>query len=636
MSVKYNKEKNFSGNLRNYLKNNKYPLIITLIFFLSTSYVSFFIDNPPFSNDALFYFFAGEEILHGNRENVKIPNAPIGGPIIFSAMNKLFQDAYITIKVISLLSGSGIVFLSFFIIKNIFNFKIALVGQLLVSVNPKMHFQSIVPLNEILAVFLIFLSFYYITKKQLCITHLILAAIFVGFSFMIRYQALAIFIGFVIFLLIRDKKIRKNFLSSLLFFSFFLITISPLLTYNYITFGNIIDSDPSFQMLSWNKYQNPEWKEELIQNLDVKSSLNRIFSDLDLFVKNYFYNLFYHTPDRIFNFSFTIDNISPVPLIPFLGMLPILGGAIYSCKIKFKKNMLLFLIGITVATIILVLYIGDISIHFFAIIIIPILVIGILSINRIEKNFLPLLIPTVIFFLFISIVPITRGEHLFSIWLVFPTLTSIFIIETIPSIFTKKISSSQQKKIMKIVTVIVILLLLVNLAFSYKLMRMIEYNDKSYEGVLEEIYKIFVNNDDSFQHVGIESKQIGEILSKQEGIQNSYVMASGLFPAYYTNSKILYSHFTEGQKNETIDSFITRKNWSKYDYYISNISSIPPDRNDIYHPIPDYLVYIPSPLLERPYNLKILEDPTNPYIPSNFELIYKSNKTGAVVYKIQH
>src|SRR3989344_4516188 len=180
MNIGCDKERNFSENLRNYLKNNKYPLIITLIFFLSTSYVSFFIDNPPFSNDPLFYFFTGEEILHGNRENVKLLNAPMGGPIIFSVVNKLFQDAYITIKVISLLSGSGIVFLSFFIIKNIFNFKIALVGQLLVSVNPKMHFQSIIPLNEILAVFLIFLSFYYITKKQLCTTHLILAAIFLG------------------------------------------------------------------------------------------------------------------------------------------------------------------------------------------------------------------------------------------------------------------------------------------------------------------------------------------------------------------------------------------------------------------------------------------------------------------------
>ena len=113
-------------------------------------------------------------------------------------------------------------------------------------------------------------------------------------------------------------------------------------------------------------------------------------------------------------------------------------------------------------------------------------------------------------------------------------------------------------------------------------------------------------------------------------------MASGLFPVYYANSKVVYADFTEGNENESLESYITRKNWSEADYYFSNVSSFPSDRNDIFHPIPDYLLFIPLPQLEVPANLKILEDPTNPLIPSNFEPIFQSDKTGMVIYKINH
>lgn len=61
-----------------------------------------------------------------------------------------------------------------------------------------------------------------------------------------------------------------------------------------------------------------------------------------------------------------------------------------------------------------------------------------------------------------------------------------------------------------------------------------------------------------------------------------------------------------------------------------------------HNPIPDYLVYVPHDLLTiTPNNtqyedLKILSDPNNIKIPSNFQPIYKSNKTGIIVYKISH
>ena len=198
-----------------------------------------------------------------------------------------------------------------------------------------------------------------------------------------------------------------------------------------------------------------------------------------------------------------------------------------------------------------------------------------------------------------------------------------------------KLSSHQKKKIIKIITILIIIILLVNLGFSYKLFLMIEYDDKTYDGILEEIQKIFVEKK-SVRLVDNLSLEIKEVLGKQPDIQNSYVMATGLFPVYYANSKVVYANFTEGNENESLESYITRKNWSELDYYMSNVDSFPSDRNDIFHPIPDYLLFIPLPQLEIPTNLKILEDPTNPLIPSNFELIFQSDKTGMIIYKINH
>ena len=164
---------------------------------------------------------------------------------------------------------------------------------------------------------------------------------------------------------------------------------------------------------------------------------------------------------------------------------------------------------------------------------------------------------------------------------------------------------------------------------------MIEYNDKTYDGILEEIQKIFIEKK-SVRLIDNLSLEIKEVLGRQPDIQNSYVMASGSLPVYYANSKVLYAEFTEGNENESLESYITRKNWSELDYYMSNMNSFPSDRNDIFHPVPDYLLFIPSLGIERPSNLKILEDPTNPLIPSNFELIFQSDKTGMVIYKINH
>ena len=104
---------------------------------------------------------------------------------------------------------------------------------------------------------------------------------------------------------------------------------------------------------------------------------------------------------------------------------------------------------------------------------------------------------------------------------------------------------------------------------------------------------------------------------------------------YYCNCKLLFADFIEGDEKESLHSYITRENWSENEIFISNILSIPLDRNGVYKPVPDYLVYHPTVLLESPENLKILENPNHPKVKSYLELLYKS-KLGTLVYKINH
>ena len=632
------------GKSKKFFKSNKLPILVTVIFFLFTSYVSFFVDNPARGSDAMFYFFAGEQILFGDNENVKVPNAPIGGPVLFSSLNTVFHDPFLTIKIISLISGTGIVFLSFFIIKNFFNFKIAFLTQLIVAVNPKLHFQTIIPFNEIFPVFLVFLSFYYFTKTRILYNHLILAGILLGISFMIRYQTFPIVIGLLIFLLIRDKKFRKNLPLALLFASSFLAGCSPLLIYNYNTFDNLIDGDPNHFMITGVPLMHTEEWEKQVRIQD-ESFFSGITTDFNLFLKNYLFNLFYHNPDRIFNLSGGIDNISPIPAVPYIGIILIFGGVIYYLKPDYNRKLLFSLLLSAIAITVIISLLEILETYFFAIIIIPILALGIFSFKKIQKNFLPLFVVAITYFLMISIIPVVRAEYFFSIWIIFPVLTALFFLELIPRVAMRKKESKQinpknSTSVKTIIIISIILILCVNLAFSYKLMNMIEYGDKSFDGIIGEIKKIF-DYKKSGMHLGTEAKLIGDILSQQPNIENSYVMGGDWSLAHYCDCKLFFARYDEGDGNESLRSYITRENWSETEIYLSNMLSIPLDRNDIYKPVPDYLVYTPYVekfywgLVESHENLKILENPNDPRVKSYLELLYKS-KLGTLVYKINH
>ncbi len=193
-----------------------------------------------------------------------------------------------------------------------------------------------------------------------------------------------------------------------------------------------------------------------------------------------------------------------------------------------------------------------------------------------------------------------------------------------------------------IIIILVVAILLTNVGYSYKALMIWLYAD-TFDGITNEFLKLFQKRD--LTPKGLKYKQIGEMLGQQPNITDSYIMASENAYAHYANSKFLFSYFQEGKLNETLNEFITRENWSDYDIYFSNIHSLPGDRYDLNHPVPDYLIY-ESPnnrmkylfgnYTERFNANKILFEPNNPKIPPNFELIYHSIEAGVIVYKINH
>jgi len=599
-------------------------IIVVIVFFSITSYVAFIIDNPTQDHNLLFYYYAGKQTLYGDREDVYLHSAPIGWPVFLAFTNNVLNDVFITAKFISVFFATGIVFLSFYIIKNIFDKQLAILVQTLIAISPYFHTESIITHDEMLPVFLIFMSLYFITKKKLSNRDVTLCGIFLGFTYMLRYQALLIGVGYVIFFLIHYKKISLS--KTMLFLIFFIITISPLLIYNLLTFGTLIESDPTYYLLHNSKFQSPNWENNFVART---KSLDSVTLEInDIFFKNYFYNLFYHNPDRIFNFSGGIDNLSPMPFIPYVGILIILGGALITFKRPIRKKEILFLSTISFIILIFLLITDNLQ-YFFIAIIIPFLVLGVISIKEIEHNILPLLIPSICFFLIASIVQIHIPSDFFSMLLTLHTLTALFILKGIPKIIQFKKLSSKKTNWIKIAIIFIITIFIIsNLIFSYELQAMFLFNDNF---DWKDIFRI---NHNYVLTTPVTLKEIGDILSKEPDIKNKYIMSPDNNIVHYANAKYLYTNFREGNQNATISDFITRQSWSDFDIALSNMDSIPKDRYNKHHPVPDYLFYV-----SNEYNLdylKVLSDPTNPKIPKNFELIYKNDKSGFFVYKIKH
>ena len=392
-------------------------------------YVAFVHHTIWIEQDGIYYYFNGNEFFDGNSHNIQIIGAPIGTPVIYAVLDNLFGMPFEAAKSLSLISGTVIVLISYFITKNIFGAKVAIITQIIVAVNPKLHLLSISALNELMSIALIISSFYFLTKNELRNSDFVLMGILLGLSFMLRYQAILLILGIVIFLLIRNRKIRYNALKSGILILVFLTTASPILVFNYMTYENPMENDTSFYLLALFQFQNPEWRES-ISEMREEGLISLILEDPYLFAQNYFYNLFSHNPSKLFNFG-VLDNLSVFPPIPVLGFITVVLGFLYAIKISKDKTTWIAIAAFAI-TALLVFFIGDLHQHYFALVFIPLLILGIFSLKKIQKNFLPLFIVSIVLIFSLAIIPAYRSYHFLFLLIPFSILNSIFIYEVLP------------------------------------------------------------------------------------------------------------------------------------------------------------------------------------------------------------
>ena len=597
-------DKTLSKNSKiNTLYENKFPILITIGFFLMMSYLAFFhnIIWGGYDTDGIHYLNFGKAILEGNGTDVKVLNGQIGTSVLFAFLDSISPDIFATVKTITILSGSGIVLLSFFITKNIFNYRIAILTQLFIAFNPMLHYISINALNELLPVFIIFVSLYVVTKKQLGFFDYTLIGILLGLASLFRLQAIFVLFPILVFILLRNKKTIKNSLNLLTVLIFFSLVFTPQILYNVSTHGTIFDSGINYYVGYLYAFQTPDWHNEILSQDHTTSLYSIVTLDFNLFLENYFYNLSIHNFDKLFNLGInSFESLSIVSLIPFLGLVFFLGGLGY---LIYNKQIF-------------------------------------------PKNFLPLLILPLLYFPLISIIPIYRSFHLMPMWVPIIIICVLFIVYVIPKGFSlkqnslKNINFNKNQKFHLSSVIIIIIILALNSGYTYKLIDASYYGNpiSSLENEFANIFQTRSISDNTLYDIFL----ISEILKTQSGIEESYVMANEPSYSFYSNSNFIFAIFSEGNPDDTILDYISRENWSKFELFESNIHSFPPDRHDKYHPIPDYLVY--QPIIRYPdeiwydtggsEKLDFLLDPNDSRIPTNFELLYKSDKTQLVVYKI--
>ncbi len=385
-------------NLKSVFKRNERVgvILITIVFFLVASYVAF--NHHPYfaEDDGRYYMDIGKEILKGNYKNLKIPDAPPGGPIFYASVDQLINNEFLTLKLIAIISSTGVVFVSYFIIRNIFNHKIAIISQLLIATNLKLVFLSFSALNDALPLLLIFISLYFITKQKFSMYDIIFCGIFLGIAASFRHQALLVLISIIIYLIIKDRKLKNNFKQVVIISAIFILILSPILILNYTTHENFVNSNAN-EHIRWQwTIQTPEWRENAEEIIVSGSNKSVAFMDLELFMKNYFYNFFHNNPDKLFNYN-TTNSISVFPLIPILGLVTFSISYIYLFNFKLSRTKI-FVIGISVViTLFTIHQIGDINELWFALVFVPLLIIGTINFKKIQGNLLFMIILSLVF-----------------------------------------------------------------------------------------------------------------------------------------------------------------------------------------------------------------------------------------------
>jgi 4-amino-4-deoxy-L-arabinose transferase-like glycosyltransferase len=605
------------------------PYLIPVIFIVSVILTSFGIHQPA-DVDVIFYYNAGYEILHGDASNVYVSNGGIGWPVTLAFFTDYVGDVLIASKSIALIASGLIIFITFFIIRNVLgSISSALIGQAFLAINPFIHLDAIITNNDMLPLLFIFLGAYVLSKKDSAKKYLLIG-LFLGISFWFRYQCIFILFGIIIYLLISNQTIRFTAKKIFILSALFMLVITPMLVYNYSIHGVLLDVDPSLYLEVYGSETDKKmWADFFVEKVTTNPG-NTNLIDKVIFNQQYVDNLFKTNAHIVFNLNSGINNFSPIPVIQFSGIPIFLLTALFLFNLRKSKLGLAIPTSVLLISTIVLVYYDKLADFYFVLFILPIISLGIFSIKRIEPKILPFLVIPVVFFVGLSLVPIFDPVNMAAILISLPLLFAIFCTRLIPFLLKKTKSLLLIKKSNYIILAIILIVIISNIGFSYKLESMTMYQDYEIGTVSDEIQKFFETKESK---ITFEINQISHLLSNELNINEKYIMSNTYTVPYNIKSNNIHTSFRENVSSKSIEEFLLRESWSTFDIMYSNHYNVPPDRKNLNHPMPDYVVYIQFQRAdETPWIIKALDDSQD----SKFEKIYQSDQTKTMVFKINN
>lgn len=197
---------------------------------------------------------------------------------------------------------------------------------------------------------------------------------------------------------------------------------------------------------------------------------------------------------------------------------------------------------------------------------------------------------------------------------------------------------------MNLKVIVISLILMINVIFGFTLLLSTFYQSEDENTSKFSTLISFFSG--KIQRSDTDFTNIIQLLKQDKDIETKTIMAFSPAYSFHTNSNFIFTSFDEGEETDTVEDFITRKNWSEFEHWLSSNNSIPPHK-DISHQIPDYLIYAYSNTVIDPdttwyfsdqnfYIHSLLINPEDPGLQKFLNLVYSSNsgRNGIIIYEI--
>ena len=273
-------------------RNKILLFLILIIAFFSRLY--FLLQEGFVTTDGAIYILAGKNLIEngkyeafGNPELVFSP----GYPIFIGIFDHFLNNPLFSAQFVSFISGIFLVYLAYFVGKNLHSKKVGLLASFLISTNVMLIILSTKTMSGSLALFISLLIVYIYFKliDNYKNTYALCIGLLIGFIFLIRTEGVIFLILPIIFLLKRANKleIKKAITGFFIILISFLLVTSPYIYFLYQNTGTLTltgKSSPNLIVseIFENKYEgniaseNYNTYEKTFSNYDEETNTIRI------------------------------------------------------------------------------------------------------------------------------------------------------------------------------------------------------------------------------------------------------------------------------------------------------------------------------------------------------------------------